>query len=639
MDPYQLTSSLLDYDPEEEERKRTAALAALAASANPSTGAEAFTPELDVGGPEGADILSGRDPVDAMSLRPDPQLSAFYAPDLEPPAPGPEPVAAAALAAAGKPAPPPTAAPTAAATSTPAPPPEQDPFDALMRKGEEQRQRALDEYGKNEPSINGWALLADVAFNKGKSIPGMLAQVDNDKRAWRDGRAKLLTSGAGNDPVSQMLAMERIKVAQGNLGARHQTQERLSGKDAAAAAQTVQNRKGVLDQLSRMGATPEELEYLGGLDEKGFNLVMPTFRKRYEVSDENVAGQERLSEHKAAGTTRGRIKETHENIDTVSGDKAQVADAVAAAQAPHLATRPQTPDQIAADKMQRETLDEAKRARAERAAAAKAAAAEKATNAETAQVTKYSNDTEKTRAAAKILDELDDVIAKAKSEKRMPAGLGAEAALQDITKFPLDQSARGWVGVLAGGEHQDFQNEAIMNQQLLQRLGTTLYRIDTGASGNAREEIAAEIANATSKYATLPEIEATLRKVRGLLQTDIGGGLAVTNPELAGRTLASGGVRDPKRWISAYQGTQPSAAIDPTLGAGQTVVLNEDGEEVVEGAGAGAGGYDLPPEELVEPGLAAQPDSLTLGKTPGLPPLTPEQEAAKKRWNKYRRQQ
>lgn len=568
---FNLSSPLLDYDPEEEERKRTAALAALAAQAMPEH--EAFSPgELDTTSTLTAPTRQVELPqIDIVATpegvqRSDDLVSEFGAD---------EPVATAALAEAGKPAAPPAPTPPPVAPPDAPPPPAQpDPFEALMLRGEAQRREALDLYGKNEPGVNGWAILADVAFNKGKSIPNILQQVDNDKRAWRDGRAKLLTGGH-SDPVNQAIAL-------GNLQARQATGARLTGKEAAKTAQSEQNRAAFLAQLKNMGAPQSELDALANADEATFRSFMPSFRERYKITDPGMLdGAEELARKREHGRTTGGIQATHENIGTKAHDAGEVAGAQAAAQAPHLANRPLTPDQVADNAARDRAFEETKRAReaaeGTRADAAKARKDEQDRN----WTTDYGNKHLKQIDTAKLVDELDDIISSAPDGR--PPGLGIEQVKEGgVKKYPLGQTGRAIAAVVGSPEYNDYQTKADYNRKLLTRLGESVYRIDTGASGNEREEMRAAIASATSPLATLDDIRNTLKILRTRLSSQLGNAAAAA-PELAARSLSGGGIAEPGRWIR-LPSAQPMTAADPELGPGQSLTTNEEGDEVVEGA-------------------------------------------------------
>lgn len=576
MDDFTLHSSLLNYDPEEEERKRVASLAALAAQANPDAGLEAFTPQLD------PDTLSA--PTRTVEL---PQVDVVAEPAPEP-APAPFPVAAtSALAEAGRPPAPP--APMAMPSpQAPSPPPEQDPLAALMQRGEEQRQRALEEYGKNEPAINGWALLADVAFNRGKSIPQMLQQVDNDKRAWREGRAKLLTGGH-SDPINQAIAL-------GNLQARQATGSRLANRDALAAEQDANARNAFMSSWGKY-LTPEEQEGLANAPAATFRTMAVQIRDRIKNS------REYQKDHARGVTldTTARVSATNET----NAEQAPLLEKAArargtghfSAQAEYAPNMPQTPGQIRDDeraeeslRLQRENTEETRRARADAAKASQE-------NKDIQHENTFTKAIEKARPLALELQSVEDIINDYKSRGEAVPGIGpggtkGSAAMRVGTSSLTPEWIRGLVGSVPGVTSEESTKAAVATKVrgLIENFARDNIHNRSGAAFNLNEEQINAILAGASKEASLEQVETALNTMHMLVEGQISAS-ASPIPKIAAKNLRNSGI-DPMRFGGLrWLGQQQSAAVsgggvggDPELAEGQSLTTNEDGEEVVEGA-------------------------------------------------------
>jgi len=600
-------------DPEEEERKRTAALSALAAAGGnaspepiPDREAPIALPEqvsppdhavelgtLEINAPTPEPPLRDPDelpaPEDERKFRAAEALAAQAEPakSLESTERSPEMKEAAP---ASSPTTPTAQSPVSEAKTEREPPAQQDPLEALMLRGEEMRRKQLEEYDKRgAPGVNGWALLADVAFNHGRSIPGILQQADAEKQRFEEGRRKLMTGGAHTDPVNQMLALRRVEATEGALGERGKTRERLEKKDETAAEQAKKDVDAARAFYKKNGVSEEDLALLDGVSPKQLGALRTVLDQKYKLANKdeiNAAAGEKVA------------SQTHAKNETNATDApllATAAGAVRGAQVDEeiraLPTKPQTPDQIAADKLQREGLEESKRrTAAAEGARADAATARKEDKART-WITEYGNKHTKQIDTASLVDELDDVIAAADRDKRLPPGLGVEQLKEGADKYPLGQTLRGIAGLVGDDEYNRFQSEADFNRKLLNRLAESVYRIDTGASGNEREEMRAAIASATNPLATLDDIKNSMKILRARLTSQLGNAAAAA-PDLAAQSLLGGNIRDPKRWLGHLQ---PNAASADSAGTEGSI------------------------DDVHDPGKAKRPNRAASGGTPDRP--------------------
>lgn len=554
-------------DPEEERRKHEAAIAALAAGSG-----GVLEPTLPVELPEqvspdtsrvvelpGLEIYSTPEPsgaeIGALPDLPDPQAEGRAHPNAMALPLGDDPRAASftALAAAGQsraPAPEPmsTAAPAqpTASAAEPPPPPQQDPFGALMRQGEAQRQRALDLYGENEPGVNGWAVLADVLFNKGKSIPGILQQADNDKRAWRDGRAKLLTGGH-NDPVSQALAMERIKVSQGREGRLGENDDAKRARLAQAAEQDKSSADQFRQYAKDNGFYTEAMEGMSYKDLMGMKGFLRT--------DQDHANAPRIAQDKAnerAATTHAGNEADYKDREI----KADTAGAVRGAQVDEelraLPERQLTPQQQRSEARADATLEETKRARRAAEGARTDAAKETRRKADADWLDKFAKDTKSLRDMTTYVDVLEkSIAAHEKTKTPVPGMEGLKDPKPDMLRGAMIDYAPD---ALVSPEDKAKEAEALTNSTAAQALQDFAVKDITGAASTLSEQERTAIRVGAAKGASPSQRKIALQLARKAMQA-AWQSRAKSNPELAYGSMAEW--TTPESW--GVQRAAPSA--------------------------------------------------------------------------------
>lgn len=575
-------------DPDEEERKRQAALSALAAASAPPSpepmvdrDAPVALPEqvsppardidigtLEINAPEAEPPMRDPDelpaPEDERKFRAAEALAAQAEPSkgLDSPARSPEMKEAAPVATPQTPT---AQSPVSEAKTERELPAQQDPFEALMLRGEEMRRKQLEEYDKRgAPGVNGWALLADVAFNHGRSIPGILSQADADKRRYEEGRQKLMTGGgAHGDPVNQMIAY-------GNLQARQATGTRLSDKDAAAAEADKNGRAAFMSSWDKY-LSPEEKETLANAPAATFRTLSGQLRDRIKNSKE-------YQEEHARGQGLDAAARTTSTIDAENAGKDVKADTVYTtetarrkAEAEQLGTRPETPAQIAAREHQVKRDAESDRRAAE--AEARAARIEQRTN-ETLSATRqqtFGKSVEKALPVALELEKVEGLIAghKAKNEAVPGIGIGGHQnglAGSSLTPTPIRDAVI------------DFSNDPKTRKEALEattirgyisNFEQDLIHNRSGAAFNANEEQMNKITAGSRVGAPLEAVEAALQAIHEIVQTKIGGFASVA-PSEAHSFMTSAGLTPNKWGIQApAQQTQPSAA--PVVSSGSAL--------------------------------------------------------------------
>jgi Rod binding domain-containing protein len=484
-----------------------------------------------------------------------------------------------------------------------------DPYAALMQKGEEEKQKALKQLGER-PGVSGWALLADVAFNKGRSIPSILQQADMAGRAYDDDKRKMLLSGGHNDPVSQMLQMERIRNTQRGLD---QAGDRLTAteKKRLEGADTDQkDREATIASLESLGLDDKIIDPLRKAGSMKAFTQAKNFLFREQGLTEDVQG--RVARGKAAETTARVNAESNANAANVEQDaatKSTVAGAVAGkqaeAQAPYLAQKPITPEQQAGIDRKAEEDDRHERERREDIARTEHNRAEdKArqtgldqtarTDKDAAWLHQFGADTKRQRQEAVPLMQLMDSI-EAHGGKDVP-GIGIETG-----DSLLGSKGRMFTRALKGGspEQQAAQaahdREAVQNQTRYRVLAESVLRANTGAAANMTEDQRNAITTAQSPTATTEDVVIALGIIRDLLTSDFQTA-ASGRPELAYDSMKRAGL-NPERWglqapqvaaqPSAASPSAPANAITPAPGADLT---GGPPENNIPQAGSGASG-------------------------------------------------
>lgn len=586
-------------DPEEERRQREAALAALAAGGG-ADGA-AMAPDLEP--PAQLEIPMSR--ADRVVELPEQTITADMAPETAPD-PSLEDGSErfdwrAALAAEGNgayqaaqsgtaPAEPrpgrgpsdalrsPTANELPSKDGQPAPasgqvkeaPPEQDPFEALARKGEQLQERRLQEMGE-EPSVNGWAILADAVFNRGKSIPGMLQMVDNDKRAWREGRSRILQQGSGSDPMGRAMEYERIKNAREGLGLEKKRFEASQDKTAQAAEQ----EKIGADRFRAYAQ--EKGFYTPDMEDMSYSQLKAQFNMRGK--DKDIATKEELGElnrSKSKGTRQGGIDATHENIDTIASDEEQKSAARARGAAPyqtarenHISPMEQARLDREAAAAERQTKRDAEADRKARVAEARQKRIEKAgedTRSQARQQT-FTKSVEKAVPVALELQKAEDLIAGYKSktpkgQKTVIPGIGDRGhgnAFLESGRTPE------WVrdAAIEWGD-DDTRNKAIAATKIrgvLSNFEQDLIHNRSGAAFSANEEQMNRITAGTRAGAPLEAVELALETMHEIVQSKIGGFASVAPREA--ETSLTGSQLDPRRWGSTTWNPPTAAPLTP----------------------------------------------------------------------------
>jgi hypothetical protein len=620
-------------DPEEERRQREAALAALAAGGG-ADGA-AMAPDLEP--PAQLEIPMSR--ADRVVELPEQTITADMAPETAPD-PSLEDGSErfdwrAALAAEGNgayqaaqsgtaPAEPrpgrgpsdalrsPTANELPSKDGQPAPasgqvkdevPPEQDPFEALARKGEQLQERRLKEMG-DEPSVNGWAILADAVFNRGKSIPSMLQMVDNDKRAWREGRSRILAQGARSAYGGDPFAKRRLDLQERGLKAEEDRLKASTDKSAATAQQFEADRNAIIAGYGD-ALTDEEREKLSGASPSALRTLKGVLDKKYGFTHRDEA--KAVKEAQSSGTTAGRIKTEHELRELKGETAGTVAGAVAQAQGEAGAEKPETPRERAARekserdeayKRERDKKDDDWRAEQRRLAQE---------NKDTAWQTTFSDKNRPLLDMAGELNWMQDRIAENDKNKKPTRGLGHENSYgENVDSVVTSKWVRGLVPEMAENAEAeaDFRGKR-------ERLGKALIHGESGMAFSMSEEERNKIEIGSNPSASEAQARIAIQTMNDVVDRAIGG-KAAANPELVKSIFESAGL-DHRRWHSdrwgggRRRGAAPMASPDPTLSEGQTAVINEDGDEVVEGA------YADPRDATPSLGTASLPKQPSFG--------------------------
>jgi len=181
---------------------------------------------------------------------------------------------------------------------------------AASQRAREAAYSATEDSGDDEePGVSGWAIAADLIFNNGRGIGGIVSQAQKQKQDWQTRKARFKGSAA-----QQAIAQEQIGI------------------------QREQNRLRELELNTKHGEklTDQELRDRG-IDISGRRVGLQE-QIHGDKSDPNSnfsTTQVHQAREKARGAATGRITATHENIDTIAGDAARKSGAQAAATQPY----------------------------------------------------------------------------------------------------------------------------------------------------------------------------------------------------------------------------------------------------------------------------------------------------------------
>jgi hypothetical protein len=464
-----------------------------------------------------------------------------------------------------------------------------DPLAALMQKGEEQKREALKQIGER-PSFPGWALVASAAFNHGQDIPDIIKQADAAGRQWDEDKRKLLLSGGShNDPVSQMLAMERIRNTQRGLDQGAQRLTAAEQKKVDAVAQEEKDRDALASRWEGK-IPPEKLERLKGASVGAWRTMAADLRQEYGLSDEAIEKEGEKSRSKAHGAAVGTAEGTHDTIATRTSDTAALSAADANARLPAAIAANAgkeanvTPIEDAEErrkvaaaaradeglKLQREGAERA--AREEQRKVAEAAASKNTQERQQAGAFK-THFSEKMRGALEMIsaiDKLDEINAKY-GGKDVP-GKGAEGlqALAGGDMSALYQRAMSGdpEAVKKARDADEFANNA---------LGLSIDRLyeKSGKTFGQKEIAINAVRMAQNPLASPEQVDAAVDTLRGILKRGIvGEGSA--RPELTRELFAEEGL-DPDKWLPTQW--KPREATQPTAAAADSGIVPAPGAD------------------------------------------------------------
>lgn len=218
-----------------------------------------------------------------------------------------------------------------AAVAPAAEPAQKDLWAALREEGAAQKQKMLATLGER-PGVNGWALVADAVFNRGRSLPQIIAQADAAGRAYDEDKRRIQLKEA--DPISQQLRLQGLQNSQATLEQRKAEAKAKSDKDAAAGEQNVADRDAFLGAFGdRIDKTPGLREKLEKASPAVFRSLATEYRERWKQSPEYQDTHAHGRELDSAGAARGTAEGEHEVLPTIVENKSAVAKGVATEQA------------------------------------------------------------------------------------------------------------------------------------------------------------------------------------------------------------------------------------------------------------------------------------------------------------------
>jgi len=368
------------------------------------------------------------------------------------------------------------------------------------------------------PGLNPWALIADLALNKGKGVGQIISMAEKQKAQWLHDRR----AGRGTQAD--------LELRRGHLSLGQQQ-----------LAQSIENSKRNYE-IAKINA---------GLRDEGLDVKKDSNerlnRQWSDKSDPDSAYNRTrvIQKHdERAASTTGDIDAKHENVDTIAGDRAQIAEAVA------VATQP---SKIELRKLETPALEETRaqhdkaNERAERAEARAVAndnrkgvedvrklraEAQQRTQADRQWGASYEKNSAYAGSAKQSLDKLSTILAKYGNDPSKTPGIG-------FLETGLGKRARGaveWAHELKGPKGKEYAHDMEEVANALQGLQQYNLRKETGAAAPTPEilEMAQRIGN---MQGLRPEqIVQSLNAINTIVSSELTG-LASGNERMARQVL------------------------------------------------------------------------------------------------------
>lgn len=221
--------------------------------------------------------------------------------------------------------------PAVAANAAPLPADEQGPIQALAREADAGAP-AAGQYNdpappkdENAPGLSGWAIAADMLFNKGRGLGGIISQSEKQKSDY------LKAKGSGKDHAEE-LALHRRALDLQEHG------QQLSEQQQAARAKALEgkgeqadkDREGMLSRIREIN--PDAADALTDASPTAIRAFMTQLNVDYRHKMAPELNQDAAD--RAGGVKQSVLDTEHGNIDRTTGDKAQTAGAEAGARLP-----------------------------------------------------------------------------------------------------------------------------------------------------------------------------------------------------------------------------------------------------------------------------------------------------------------
>lgn len=506
---------------------------------------------------------------------------------------------------------------------------EKDWTAALAAQGEAQKQKILASLG-DRPGVNGWALLADVLFNKGHSIPGIIGQAEQAGRAYDDDKRRVLIKEA--DPVQQQLQLMRLQGQQGTLDQRKAEAAAKAAKDEAAGQSEAEAKKASL-ALNRKYMTPEEVDAMENAPASTWRTVEARFRDRVRNDPDYQTAHAHGRELDAAGAEQGTIQGRAANLPTAVANTQALSAADANARVPAAiaanAGREGNVTPSEASEEDRKKAEEGRKVEAAKLAQNNAARADREEQRRIAEATTARETTERQQAGAfkthfsekmsgplKMMAALDklDAINDKYGGKDVP-GKGLEG-LQILR----GGDASAWYQRAKAGDPEAVERARDGDQYAITALGLSIDQLyDKSGKTFGNKEIAMNaIRNAQNPSATPEQVQDSIETLRGILKDAIAGE-GSARPDLTRQMFLEQG-RDAGKWLPSQWAAQP-APQQPTAAAAPTSPLDSainglTGQTPEPPVAGSQGGYVA---ETTPGGIQISTDPTALAQYNGMP--------------------
>jgi hypothetical protein len=328
------------------------------------------------------------------------------------------------------------------------------------------------------PGLNGWAVAADLVFNRGRGLGGIISMAEQEKRDYIKAKA------SGKDRSQELALRQRgLDLQQHGQEISEQALNARAAANTGKAEQSGKDRDGMLARIREFD--PKAADDLADASPTVIRSFMTQFNVEHKLGmkeELNKAAAER-----AGGVKQEVLNVEHENVDRTAGDKGQISGAQAAARLPSQKAGKAAPNYEQSINAAGGMTPEQERAAAE----------------------EFTNKTAKQQKIAHSLQNIDDIM------KRYPQGgvpgLGAAASVTPDWVRGLERAydnARGNQGAVKKDDEGQTVSDALAN------MAKAVLSDESGQVFRPSEEQATKIRTGSGLGRTEEQAKEAIRLIR-----------------------------------------------------------------------------------------------------------------------------